>query len=154
MANEHNLIPFNSTEEGRARARELGAKGGRKRAANAAAKADVTRAARGELITTLTELTERFNRDDLGNQAAGVAQMLMGRIANGEIEVSGRDVSGLIQVLVNVTRLEEGQSTENSLRLTLSADDAMDRIKVLRAQGAGGGAIELETPGDGDAVRT
>jgi hypothetical protein len=144
MANERNLRPFNDTEEGRERARELGRKGGLERARRAAEKREAEQANSLELHQALDRLSERFNRDDLGETAANVALMLMAKVANGEIEVTGRDVSNLIQVLVNVTRLEEGQATSHETRLVVSGAEAMERINALRARAEGQTAEALQ----------
>ena len=83
----------------------------------------------------IERLSEGFNRDELGDYAAKLAMWTMSRIMTGEIEIQGRDASALIDVLVKVVRLEEGQSTDNSLRVTVSADEARARLQGLRAQG-------------------
>lgn len=143
MANAQNLRMFDDTEEGRARARELGARGGKKRAENARKRREAAEAENRDPVEALELLSGRFNREDLGPMSAQVAMMLLGKITSGEIEVQGRDVANLIQVLVNVTRLEEGQSTNNTVHVALSAGDAMERIRMLRAQGQG--AVEMSS---------
>ena len=90
-------------------------------------------------------LEASFNREDVGRQAAAVAAMLLGKIANGSIEVKSADVAGLLQVLVTITRLEEGLSTSNHTHLSVTGEAVLERIERLRAQHAAtvsGGADE------------
>ena len=113
MANVQNLAPFNDTEEGRARAREQGRKGGLARAKKYEAKRSIAVKSGEEVALQLEVVARSFSREDLGQNAAAVASLLLGRIAAGEIEISGRDVAGLLDVLVTVVRLEEGLATSH-----------------------------------------
>jgi hypothetical protein len=135
-AGKANLVMFDDTEEGRARARELGRKGGQTRARNAAAKRGLATKTGQERALSLTEVTTRFNRADLSENAAAVANLLLGRIAAGEIKVDGRDVSALLDVLVTIVRLEEGLATSHHQTVSVTGD-VMARIEALRAQHGG-----------------
>ena len=125
MANEPNLTKF---EPGDQRAKELGRQGGLARARNAAARKAKEAGTVAEWKHAMESVATAFNREN----AAAVANMLLARIAKGEIEITGRDVSGLLDVLVQVVRLEEGLATSHTL--TVQGEAVIDRIARLRAE--------------------
>ena len=159
----NDLIPFdNTTEAGRERARQAGRKGGLTRARNAAARkareaeAQAAAAEQGailvpmrrpdEYVDVMRQAVEGFKRDELGPQAAAAAQFLIGRILAGDIEVGSRDIAPLIDTLVTITRLEEGQSTSNHVHLRVDGADAITHLRQLRAQGQGHNGADESTP--------
>lgn len=129
-----NLLPFDSTEEGRQKARENGRKGGLKRAENARKRKALEAKDAESLQRVMADLTTHFNREELADQAAAVASMLLSRVASGDIEINGRDVSGLLDTLVTIVRLEEGKATSHVATLSMDGADVLDRIQMLREQ--------------------
>lgn len=149
MANEQNLIVFSKDDpEARARAREQGRKGGLKRAENARRRKALEARASKDAIEQLEDLTSRFNREDLGRNAAAVANMLMGRVVSGEIEVTGKDVASLVEVLVNIARLEAGQATSHTVSASMDTDAVLARIDEIRSAHATGSGEQAGVEAD------
>ena len=132
--NVRNLTPFSNTPEGREKAREAGRKGGLQRAKNAAARKAAEAGDAAAAIARMRQVGNEFKREDLGDQAAAVAQLLLARITNGEIEIQGRDVSSLLDVLVTIVRLEEGKATSHVATMNMDAGGVLDRIAALRGE--------------------
>lgn len=127
-----NLQPF---AKGDPRAVEAGRKGAEvKRQKREALKiVRVADARAGAAI--LATLTEGYQRDQLGASAAGAAQHVIARIANGEIPIKdASDAAALLKVLHDMTRLEEGQSTSNIMHGTIDAGAILQRIEALRGE--------------------
>lgn len=137
MTAEH-LQPF---EKGSERAREAGRKGGLTRARNAAAKRANETADSEGITAALQRIAESFNRDDISQNAAAVTNMLLGQIAAGSIEVSGRDVAGLLDVLVSIVRLEEGKATSH--HAVVNTEQVLARIEQLRQEAGGETATQV-----------
>ena len=102
-------------------------------AANAVKRA--SRAASGrEVALALATVTDSARREDLGPNAAGVASWLMGRIVQGAIPIrNGDEAASLLRALVDVARLEAGESTSNTLVAHVGAGAAAEVI-ALRDQ--------------------
>lgn len=121
-----NLIPF---KKGDARAVEAGKKGAAAKRARRAAQAATSEAVARELDTLRTTL----QRDDLGPTAAAAAQLLIGRVATGDIPVrNGDEAAALLRALVDVARIEEGQHTSASIVGHIDGTAAIERIRSLR----------------------
>lgn len=123
-----NLVPFTSET-----AKEAGRKGGLARARNAAARKTVERGDGKSWATELATLQEQFNREDIGANAAAVAQMILGKLATGELEINSRDVSSLLDTLVSIVRLEEGKATSHTATVTMEGG-VLERIEALRTR--------------------
>lgn len=146
-AAEKNLIPFGSDEEGRKKAAEAGRKGGLARARNAEArKAAVTDTAKA-WKSSLDMLAASFNREDLGEQAANVASMLLGQIARGDVEIASKDMASLLDTLVNIVRLEEGKATSHTASVSLAGGDVLNKIAALRHKETMGDTTRIEHTG-------
>lgn len=129
MTTEH-LQPF---AKGSERARELGRRGGQARAAKAAAKRDAAAATTQQAADALHTATQRFNRQDLAPHAAAAAQLIIGRVATGDIPVrNGDEAAALLRALVDVARLEEGQHTAATIIAHADTSQMLDRIRALR----------------------
>lgn len=143
----NNLTPFTG-EEGRKRASEAG----KKSAAVRRAKRDNKELAKvrtsNDLNKALTDIKSTFDRGTLADSAASTAQYLMGLIVTGAVEVTGRDMASLIQTLVDVARLEEGQSTSNAVVAHVSSKDAIAHLAALRGEDEG----EAKTPRTGNII--
>ncbi len=124
-ASKKNLVMF---EKGSDRAREAGRKGGRARAAKHA----TARVNTSALAVQLTQLQTSFKREALGPAAAALCVALIVRVELGEIKVEGKDLPALLQVLLDITRLEAGEATSQSVVAHISSSDAIARLKVLR----------------------
>ena len=134
QAATQNLTPFTG-EEGRKRASEAGKKSA---AVRAAKKKDAQLAkvkTSYDLNVGLAEITATFQRGTLATSAAATAQYLMALIVSGSVELSGKDLAPLIGQLVDVARLEEGQSTSNAVIAHLSTDVALEKLEALRSEG-------------------
>lgn len=115
--------------------------------AKAAAKrsAEVRRAkrdlARGE-VTTLAQkldtLRDTYQRDDLGPNAAALAQHTMSRVMAGEIPIRhAGEAAELLRVLVDVARLEAGEATAHTAHVSMTAEQVTARVTELQRQAAG-----------------
>ena len=125
------LKPFNGPD-GAARAKAAGIKSGEVRRANKQKKELANIKTSNELNTHLNDLINTFKRDQLPQSAAAAAQYLIAKVVSGGIEIPGNAVGGLIETLLNMARLEEGQSTSNSVVAHMSSKDALDRLVELR----------------------
>lgn len=146
-AAQKNLVPFGKDEESKKRASEAGRKGGLARARNAEAKKlEVTDTAKAWKLQ-LDMLADTFNREELGSQAANVASMLLGKIASGAVEISGKDMASLLDTLVNIVRLEEGKATSHTASVSLAGGDVLNKIEALRHSTNVGGSSKTEVTG-------
>jgi len=122
-----NLTPF---VKGDARAVEAGRKGAAVRRARRDAKASSVR----EVAAVLTTLRGEFDRGSLGPDAAAVGGWLLGRIVSGSIPIrNGDEAASLLRALVDVARLEAGESTSNTLVAHVGAGAAAE-VRALRDQ--------------------
>jgi hypothetical protein len=144
MANNNNLAPYNTSEEGRARASAAGKKSVEVRRANKLTRELVATTDATQLATQLAAITTTFKRDELPAAAAATAQYLISKVLTGGIEVHGKDVAALIATLVDVARLEEGQSTSNAVIAHVSSSATLDRLHELRGVTDVGG-VNVET---------
>lgn len=146
-AAQKNLVPFGKDEESKKRASEAGRKGGLARARNAEAKKlEVTDTAKAWKLQ-LDMLADTFNREELGSQAANVASMLLGKIASGAVEISGKDMASLLDTLVNIVRLEEGKATSHTASVSLAGGDVLNKIAALREKETVGGSFSNSDTG-------
>ena len=143
-AAEKNLVPFGKDKE---KAREAGRKGGLARARNAEAKklGEIQNAKAWKL--SLEHLQASFNREDLGSQAALVTQMLLGKIARGDVEIASKDMASLLDTLVNIVRLEEGKATSHTASVSLAGGDVLNKIEALRHSTNVGGSSKTDVTG-------
>jgi len=122
-----NLTPF---RKGDGRAVEAGRKGAAARRANLAARASTA----AEVRRALATLREELGRGDLGGNAAAGASWLVGQIVAGRIPVrNGEEAAVLLRALVDVARLESGESTSNTLVAHVGAGAAAE-VRALRDQ--------------------
>lgn len=129
-----NLKPYGTTPEAKARAKAAGIKSGEVRRANKQAKELAQTTNSTDLHNHLTKLVTTFKRDQLPQTAAAAAQYLIAKVISGHIEITGKDVAPLIATLVDVARLEEGQSTSNAVVAHMSSKEALDRLTLLRQE--------------------
>lgn len=129
----HNLTPFTG-EEGRKRASAAGKKGAesRRRKKEEAELAKIETST--DLQLKLEDIRTTFQRSSLSAAAASTAQYLMALVVSGSVTLSGKDIAPLIGQLVDVARLEEGQSTSNSVVAHLSSTETLTRLQELRGQ--------------------
>ena len=132
-----NLAPFTGTD-GHARAVAAGIKSGEVRRAKKQANELQQTTDSRELHKNLTELVTTFERGNLPLAAAAAAQYLIARVLTGGITIEGRDVASLISALVDVARLEGGQSTSHTVIAHMSSVETMERLQELRGPDAGG----------------
>ena len=126
------LQPFT---KGDPRAKEAGRKGGQTRARNAKAKRDTGLATAQQAATTLNTLHTHFDRATLGQDAANIAQYILGRIGTGDIPIrNGDEAAALLRALVDIARLEEGQATSHTITAHLSTTEAIARVQELQAR--------------------
>jgi hypothetical protein len=95
-----------------------------------------------QVVKVLDTLRDTARREDLGPNAAGVASWLLGRIVQGAIPVrNGGEAADLLRALVDVARLEAGESTSNTLVAHVGAGAAAEvialRDQARRALGQG-----------------
>lgn len=122
-----NLRPF---RRGDPRAVEAGRKGGLARSARAASSIERGR----EAATQLETLRATFNRATLGDDAAVIGQLILARIASGEIKVRGEDAAALLRAVHEIARLEAGQATSHALVGHVSQADSVARVVELQRQ--------------------
>jgi hypothetical protein len=122
-----NLQPF---KKGDPRAIEAGRKGGQARRV----RAELVRAETQKVAQHVATLATTFDREHLGPAAAAVAMELIGRVSRGEIPVRhAGDAAELVKVLVDVARLEAGESTSNAVVAHVTSEQ-LDRVRALQAQ--------------------
>jgi hypothetical protein len=139
------LTPF---RKGDPRAAEAGRKGAAARRANRLALASSS----AEVRRNLDELRGTLQRGDLGGNAAAGASWLIGQIVAGRIPVrNGEEAATLLRALVDVARLESGESTSNTLVAHVGAGAAAE-VRALRDQARA--AIGQGDVVDVDAART
>jgi hypothetical protein len=123
----NNLQPF---KKGDPRAIEAGRKGGQARRV----RAELVRAETQKVAQHVATLAATFDREDLGPAAAAVAMELIGRVSRGEIPVRhAGDAAELVKVLVDVARLEAGESTSNAVVAHVTSDQ-LARVRALQEQ--------------------
>lgn len=121
------LIPFTSET-----AREAGRRGGMARAEKARAKAAADAQDAETLANHLATFHERFKRDDIGTHTAAVAAMILAKLAAGQVPIRhAADAAELLKVLVDITRLEEGQATSHVMHGSVQI---VERIEQMRAE--------------------
>jgi hypothetical protein len=122
-----NLQPF---QKGDPRASEAGRRG----AAAKRAKREIERASSQETSAHIATLVTTYTREDLGPAAAAAAVELIGRVSRGEIPVRhAGDAAELVKVLVDVARLEAGESTSNAVVAHVTSDQ-LARVRALQEQ--------------------
>jgi hypothetical protein len=123
----NNLQPF---KKGDPRAIEAGRKGGQARRV----RAELARAETRKVAEHVATLATTFDRENLGPAAAAVAMELIGRVSRGEIPVRhAGDAAELVKVLVDVARLEAGESTSNAVVAHVTSDQ-LARVRALQEQ--------------------
>ena len=121
------LHPFT---RGDPRAVELG----RRSAEVRKSKQALRRATSQEASAHLASLRLCYDRGTLGDSAAVVALDLLGRVSRGEIAVrNGSEAAELFRALVDVVRLESGESTSNTIVAHLSGDP-LARFRELQLE--------------------
>jgi hypothetical protein len=84
--------------------------------------------------TALATVRESFERDELGADAAAAAGWLLGRIVTGGIPIrNGAEAAELLRALVDVARLEAGESTSNTV-VAHVGPGAVTAVLALRDQ--------------------
>ena len=142
-----NLQPFDATPEGRERARELGRRSAEVRKAKRLARqSEGGKALAGlpELRESLQETQQEFGEVSISQATRAVAAKILSQLAAGEIKVEGKDAAGLLDTLIGLARLEEGQSTSNAVVAHISTAAAMEKVKELRASPPPSGLLEVE----------
>lgn len=80
---------------------------------------------------------------DLRTGAFEAANLLIDRVLSGQVEIRhGSDLAALIDKVHTVYRLETGQSTSNSATLSMSSEQAIQRLDEAR------GDLAIPTTGD------
>ena len=124
------LTPFNSET-----ASAAGKKGAAVRRQRALARKAAQASDAQTLATFLSELPATFDRDQLPQHTAGVAAFILAKIAAGQVPIRhAGDAAELLKVLVDVTRLEEGQHTSAHLSASIDAESIVARIESLRGE--------------------
>lgn len=119
-----NLRPF---IRGDPRAVEMGRRGAETRKRRAA----IQRADGVAVLQQVRTLAATARREDLGPAAVAAALDMIGRVTRGEQTV--RDPDAWVRVLVDVARLEAGESTSNTIVAHVGAR-ATDHVLALRDQ--------------------
>lgn len=71
---------------------------------------------------------------DLRSGALEAANLLIDRVLSGQVEIRhGSDLAALLDKVHTVYRLETGQSTSNAASLTMSSEQAIQRLEQARA---------------------
>lgn len=87
------------------------------------------------LANHLATFEQTFRREDLSSQTSAVAAMILAKIAAGQVPIRhAGDAAELLKVLVDVTRLEEGQHTSAHLTASIDSEAIVARIEALRAE--------------------
>jgi hypothetical protein len=121
------LHPF---RKGDPRAAEYGRKGGEARRARAAAQASSARA----VALVLDEVRGTFSRETLGPDAAAAAGWVVAQVVAGKVPMRNADEAAtLLRALVDVARLEGGESTDMRVVAHIGAD-ATAAVLALRDQ--------------------
>jgi hypothetical protein len=112
---------------------------GRAKGAAAQREARLLRASKvRDVRELLSDLVDGLPRRQLGPTAAAVAQEVMARVAIGEIKIRhGGDAADLIRVLVDVARVEAGNPNSVNVVAHMSAEETLERIRILRERAAG-----------------
>jgi hypothetical protein len=122
--NTTGLQPFTS---------ETASKAGKASAAARRARRDADVSKSRDAAKVLDTFASSFARDNLGGNAANVAQYILGRIGTGAIPVrNGDEAAALLRALVDIARLEEGQATSHTLTAHLSTEAAVARVAAIR----------------------
>lgn len=119
-----NLRPFT---RGDPRAAEMGRRGAETRKRRSA----IQRADGVAVLEQVRTLAATARREDLGPAAVAAALDMIGRVTRGEQAV--RDPDAWVRVLVDVARLEAGESTSNAIVAHVGAR-ATDHVLALRDQ--------------------
>lgn len=121
------LIPF---RKGDGRAAAAGAKGAEVRRARRDAAASSARA----VAAVLGEVRDTFDRETLGPDAAAAAGWVVAQVVAGKVPMRNADEAAtLLRALVDVARLEAGQSTSNAV-VAHVGPNAVASILELRDQ--------------------
>jgi hypothetical protein len=87
-----------------------------------------------EVVGALDTLRDTVDRDHLGPNAAAVASWLMGKVVAGSVPIrNGEEAATLLRALVDVARLEAGESTSNAIVAHVGAGAAAE-VRALRDQ--------------------
>lgn len=124
---------------------EAGRKSGEARRRRAAAKRLADTNAANELAEHLETFAETFQRETIGTHTAAVAAMILAKIAAGQVPIRhAADAAELLKVLVDITRLEEGQATSHVMHGSV---EIVQRIEQMRAElTAANTATEIPAP--------
>lgn len=113
-------------------AAEAGRRGGIARAEKARAQRAAAAQDAETLAAHLATFSERFSRDDIGTHTAAVAAMILAKLAAGQVPIRhAADAAELLKVLVDITRLEEGQATSHVMHGSVQI---VERIEQMRAE--------------------
>lgn len=137
-----NLRPFH---QGDPRAIAAGRKGAMTRQARRA----IARGQARDVSETVATLVATHERGILGPVAAAAAIDAIGRVARGE--VTPRDWTEWVRVMVDVARLEEGQHTSAALVAHLGSDDTAARVAALQTSAR---AALARVNGNGSPITT
>ena len=132
MGNNGNSAQLQPFTKGDPRAVAAGKKSVEVRRQRAIAEKAAQAADASTLAGHLATFSATFQRDDLGQQTAAVAAMILAKLAAGQVPIRhAGDAAELLKVLVDITRLEEGQSTSNVLHGSVQI---VERIEAMRAE--------------------
>ena len=84
------------------------------------------------LAKHLETYSQTFTRADIGTHTAAVAAMILAKLAAGQVPIRhAADAAELLKVLVDITRLEEGQATSHVMHGSVQI---VERIEQMRAE--------------------
>ena len=121
------LTPFTAES-----ASEAGRKSGEARRQKALAKRVANTTQARELADHLQTFADTFDRQTIGTHTAAVAAMILAKLAAGQVPIRhAADAAELLKVLVDITRLEEGQATSHVMHGSVQI---VERIEQMRAE--------------------
>lgn len=97
------------------------------------ARKELARNEHANISTQLRRVRDAYKREELGPNAAALAQHLMAQVINGQIPVrNGAEAAELIRCGVDIARLEAGQATSQTAHIALSAEQVQARLAELQ----------------------
>lgn len=96
------------------------------------ARKELARNEHANISTQLRRVREAYKREELGPNAAAMAQHLMSQVITGQIPVrNGAEAAELIRCGVDIARLEAGQNTSQTAHIAMSAAEVQARLADL-----------------------